>query len=546
MNLRYYQREAMGAVAAGWDCYNSGVLWLGTGAGKTAIAGKLIGQLKGRCLFLADQEELLTQPLRAIQRTSGIIAALEQAKNRASLQSRVVVGSSQTFARKNRRERFRPDHFDYIIVDEAHRGTQRDADICAYFETAKVCGMTATPFRTGVRDLSAHYQTVFYKKPMLDLRAEGFSPPLDTETYPVEIDLSNCRKTTTPDGREYNPDDLDCTITPYLESIARILYERARGRHIIVYLPLIKTSIAFAEILRSVGITARHVDGGSSDREQILEGFDRGEFSCLCNAGVVSIGVDLPRADTYVPLTPMNSPSLYQQRAGRIMRPAPGCIDNLPEKEQSAERKEMIEWSDKPRALVLDFLWQDKKLGVQGPGSLVSEDEGEAKAIQDAARAQRGPVDLDALHKRVQAEREDQLVKALERAITKMSLSKAVTYQQAAYIIGAPADIAHYEPVARWEMDAPTDAQLRVLADAGLDPASIKSKGEASKIMNEIGRRANKRLATMKQIRLLMKLNEKLSPDARYNNPSALTRAEASEIIDTDMARRRAERLAYA
>lgn len=538
---RYYQREARAALGDGFFEFDSGLLHLGTGAGKTSIVAKDIAQTTGRCLFLGDQDELIMQPLRAIQRVGGVIAALEQAKNRAPLSARVVVGSSQTFSRKKRRERFRPDHFSRIYIDEAHRGAKRDKEITDYFETAQRCGMTATPFNSSLRDLSKFYETIFYSKPMPDLSLEGWAPPMEIFHLPVEIDLEGIKV----EKGDYKAEEIDSTITPHLRAIAQLVATYAKGRHIIAYLPLIKTSIAFAAALRDAGVTARHVDGSSADREQILLGFARGDFDALCNAGVVSTGVDLPVADCFLNLSPLHSMSEYQQRAGRTLRTLPGLIDHLPEKEQSDERKELIAWSDKPNTLMFDLLWQHDELGCMNPAHLIATSEEEADAMIKAARRQMSPEDLLALQKRVQAEREDQMVRALERAAVKADMRQAIPFQQAAFLIGSKR-LIEYQPVLRWELQPPSEAQIATLTRWGIDPGTIETKGHASRLMDELGFRIQNRFATLKQVKMVMRINEKLAPEARVVNPARLTVAEASAIIDADVAARQVARLAEA
>lgn len=538
---RYYQREARAALEDGFFEFNSGLLHLGTGAGKTSIVAKDIAHTSGRCLFLGDQDELIMQPLRAIQRVGGVIAALEQGKHRAPRSARVVVGSSQTFSIKKRRESFRPDHFARIYVDEAHRGAKRDKAITSYFETAQVCGMTATPFNATLRDLSKFYETIFYSKPMPDLSIEGWAPPMSIFHLPVEIDLEGL----VVDKGDYKAEDIDSTITPYLMAIARLVAEHAKGRHIIAYLPLIKTSMAFAEALRACGVTARHVDGSSRDRDTILAGFARGDFSALCNAGVVSTGVDLPIADCFLNLRPLHSMSEYQQSAGRTLRTLPGLIDHLPEREQADERKELIAWSQKPDALMFDLLWQHDELGCMSPAHLVANSPEEAEAMIKAARRQMAPEDLIALQKRIQAEREDQMVRALERAAVKADMRQAIPFQQAAFLIGSKR-LIEYQPVLRWELQPPSEAQIATLTRWGIDVRTIETKGHASRLMDELGFRIQNRFATLKQVKMIMRINEKLAPEARVKQPDRLTVAEASAIIDADMAERKVARLAEA
>ncbi len=133
----------------------------------------------------------------------------------------------------------------------------------------------------------------------------------------------------------------------------------------------------------------------------------------MCNAGVISIGVDIPIADAMLNLQPMHSPALYQQRAGRVARVLPGVIDDLPEQNQSAERRERIAWSDKPEFTIFDVLWQHDRLGVMRPESLVCDNPEDAARMFARAKKDLTSEDLQELHRRVQEDKELALVNAI-------------------------------------------------------------------------------------------------------------------------------------
>lgn len=547
---RYYQRDAIREILDGWKKFDSGILSLTTGAGKTYVASRVISATGKRCLMLADQNELVAQPVKALQRFSGIIAAIERGKDRASLNAKTVVGSAQTLIRKDRRERFPRDHFDYIVTDECHRGTSRGAEICEYFNTAKVLGMTATPFRAGLQNLSKWFQTVFYDKPMATMPSkknpgmidEGFAPAIRSIALPIEVDLDEVKTAITPEGKDYKPEDCSAAIAPYYEAIAKIIAARFKRRHIIAYLPLIASSEEFARILRRHGVTACHVDGGSPDREEIIERFSRGEFCCLCNAGVISIGVDIPIADAMLNLQPMHSPALYQQRAGRVARVLPGVVDDLPEQNQSAERKERIEWSDKPEFTIFDVLWQNDRLGVMRPESLVCDNPEDAQRMFARAKKDLTSEDLQELHKRVQEDKEYQLIQAIERAALKNDSRKGVSASEAGVLFGNTA-LAGYVPVARWEMEKPSEAQLAALVRSGIDIHTVTSKGQASALMQETIWRAKCHLATTRQLRYIYRINADRAPEDKIQHPERLTVAEASEAINAEVGRKNAQKL---
>jgi len=541
---RYYQREARAAVKEGLTKHKSGVLHLGTGAGKTAIVAKDIEGIKERCLFLGDQEELLDQPLRAFEEIGGVAAAREQAKIHAPLEARVVVASSQTMIKKARMERFPRNHFDRIYVDEAHRGSDRDKKICDYFETAKRIGLTATPFRATMKDLHKYYETVLYSKPMLDLCAEGFAPPMVMFHLPHEVDLSTCGIAKKFGTSDYLAEDIDSTITPELEAIAALFAEHAQHRHTIAYLPLIKTSEAFAAALRNVGVNAEHIEGGSPNRIQLQQAFKDGKIDCLTNAGVMSTGVDLPIADCYLNLRPLKSMTEYQQSAGRSMRVLPGLIDHLPEKDEADERREYIEWSQKPNTLMFDLLWQNDTLGVMTPAHLVATSEAEADEMNALAKKNLSPEDLIALKLRVQAEREARLTRALEKAAMKAANRHGVSAEHVGALIGSRA-LQGYEPIAEWEWqtDPVSPNQASALVNLGVNLSTVENKGHASKILDELCWRAKNKLCALWQITRIMRINEKRDPEARILAPHMLTYANAQAIIRGESMHQHAQRL---
>ena len=95
-----------------------------------------------------------------------------------------------------------------------------------------------------------------------------------------------------------------------------------------MFLPLIKTSQKFRDILVSKGIRAVEINGTSSDRAEILEDFDAGRYDVLCNSMLLTEGWDCPPVDCIVVLRPTKIRSLYAQMVGRGTRTSPGK-DNL-------------------------------------------------------------------------------------------------------------------------------------------------------------------------------------------------------------------------
>ncbi len=510
VTLRDYQEECKTAVLAAWgeepwhkegDKYRSVLINLATSAGKTVTAGAIINAVKdrGRCLFIADTDELCEQPLIKFRKQFGILAALEKAGDRASRLADVVIGSAQTLCREERLKRFNPDHFRFIFVDEAHRGSDRNKAITDYFTGAKIAGMTATAFRSKLADLSDYYDQVAYELGVFDLIDDGYNAPLKVLTLPVEVDLRQVHQRASADGMDYDKTELDTTIAPYYEKICELVVEHAANRHIICYLPLIKSSREFVHIARNkFNINAYHIDGKSDDRKALLDLFAEGEIQLLANSNLLTTGWDEPRCDCLLNLRPTRSVGLFRQMAGRIGRVLPGVVDGVTDRD---ERKRLIALSGKPDALILDLLWQTERFGLIGPADLIASNTDEREAILLEIRRQSSPENLQELTTKVQEEREERLRKALEEAARKRSMLTDSVEMIAAVLHGRK--VLNYEPVVNWERQPVSEKQKAWLEKQGIDPATSKDRGHASKLMDLLFRRRQKGLAPWRAVQAL-------------------------------------------
>lgn len=75
-------------------------------------------------------------------------------------------------------------------------------------------------------------------------------------------------------------------------------------RKTVVFLPLIKTSEKFCDILNSHGFSAVEVNGESKDRAEIIRDFENGRYNVICNSMLLTEGWDCPAVDCIVVLRP--------------------------------------------------------------------------------------------------------------------------------------------------------------------------------------------------------------------------------------------------
>lgn len=484
--LRPYQQQARERIHAEWENgHTRTLLVLPTGTGKTIVfASVAADQVRAghRVLILAHRGELLEQAADKLQRSTGLVSAVEKADATClNTWFRVVVGSVQTLQRTARLERFPRDYFGTIIIDEAHHAiTDGYRRILDYFGSARVLGVTATPDRGDMRNLGEVFDSLAFEYKLTDAIKEGYLCRIMAQTIPLKLDISSV----TMSGGDYAVGDLGTALDPYLEQIAAEMAQRCKGRKTVVFLPLIKTSQKFRDLLNSHGFRAAEVNGQSTDRKEVLADFDAGKYNVLCNSMLLTEGWDCPSVDCVVVLRPTKVRSLYSQMVGRGTRLSPGKSD----------------------LLLLDFLWMTDKHELCRPADLVCEDRAVARQMTENLAQTGCPEDIEKAavqaSEDVVAQREEALAKQLEEQRRKKA--KLVDPLQYEMSIQAE-DLAGYVPAFGWEAGPPTEQQAAALEKLGILPDAVESAGKASLLLDRLHKRRDEGLTTPKQIRCLEK-----------------------------------------
>lgn len=484
MDLRPYQEAARAAIHGEWDQgHKRTLLVLPTGTGKTIVfAAVAEDQVRRgeRVLVLAHRGELLEQAAQKIGTVSGLGCAVEKAEqSSAGSWYRITVGSVQTLMREKRLDRFEPDHYGTIIVDEAHHilsdSYQRVLD---HFPEANVLGVTATPDRGDMRNLGQYFDSLAYEYRITQAIKDGYLCKIKAQTIPLKLDMSGVGT----QAGDYKAADVGHALDPYLDKIADEMRTYCAGRKTVVFLPLIETSRRFCALLQAQGFRAAEVNGNSEDRAEALADFAAGRYDVLCNSMLLTEGWDCPSVDCIVVLRPTKVRSLYCQMIGRGTRLAPG----------------------KDHLLVLDFLWHTTRHELCRPSCLICESPEVADKMTENLEQAEEAMDLEAAEAIAQtdviAQREEALAKMLEEQRHRKRV--LVDPLQFEYSIQAE-DLSSYVPAFPADMAPPTKKQMELLERRGIFPDEITCFGKAQMIINRLMKRQEDGLTTPKQIRLL-------------------------------------------
>lgn len=304
IQLRPYQQEALDSIPES----GAYVLCLATGLGKSVIFSRV--QRHGRMLILSHRDELVHQPQRYFDCSFGVEQGSE-----ISHGEEVISASVQSLVR--RLEKFNPEDFDVVVVDEAHHSTAPTyRKILDYFKPRLLLGFTATPNRNDGVGLKAVYQDIIYERNLRWGIENGYLSDIHCFRVDIGVDLRHVAQRL----GDYAPDSLDraMNIESANEAVAEAYRLYAKPPALIFC-----ASVAHAKALASKIPGAVAVKGGE-DRSETVQAFSEGKIPCLTNCMVFTEGTDLPNVQTVIIARPTKNVSLYTQMTGRGTRLYPG------------------------------------------------------------------------------------------------------------------------------------------------------------------------------------------------------------------------------
>lgn len=533
--LRDYQADCIAKVLAELRLPGSRTLVvMPTGTGKTVMFAALAEQWtadgRGRVLVMAHRDELILQSAEKIEAIVGVQPEIEKGENYAAEhlagKSPVVVTSVQTMCRPNRHERFTPDEFGLLIIDEAHHATAATyRKVIDYFGAnpeLRILGVTATPDRTDEEALGQIFQTVAKDYEIENAIDDGWLVPIEQRFVEVEsLDLSSVRT----QAGDLQSADLARVMEDEenLHGVVGPTIQLAGDCPTLIFAASVEHAERIAEIVnrhrpKSAAFLCGKTD--TDERRETLAAFSRGEFQFLVNMGLFTEGFDSPRVSVIANARPTKSRSLYAQIAGRGTRPLPGVVDGL---EDAAARRAAIARSAKPSMLLLDFVGNSGRHKLVSTADILGgnfSDDVIETAAETAKRKSAAGEPTSMLSELREAQREKEAAAKRRRAAIKIQASYRAQSVN-------PFDVFDLVPCREpgWHKDRrPTDGQVAALRKFKVPEVEISRMSfcRASQVLDTLVLRAKQDKCTYKQAATLR----------RFGCDVDVTFKEASAMID--------------
>ena len=532
MELRDYQNAAVEACRTDLALHRSVLVVMATGLGKTVVMIDMVRRCLdkgGRCMIVAHRDELIRQPAQRIQTSLGVVPGIEKANEKSQPEDKVVIASIQTLTASvldtNRFEKFRPEEWDLILIDEAHHAvSQSYLKFVRYMQKGndkiRIVGETATPDRGDKVGMHNVFDKCSYEYSMLDGIEDGWLVPVKQVFVTVgTLDYSQIK-----------------TVAGELcgKELAEVL-EEEKNLHGMVW-PTIemvgdRTTIIFSATVRQAELICeiinRHKKGSAEwicgktpmdQRRDILARFASGQIQFVVNAQVLTEGYDNSLVSAIVQMSPTLTRANYVQKVGRGTRPS-----ILPNNSQTAsDRRRMIADSTKPDLMVIDFK------GNAGRHKLVTTFDvlagKDVGSIADrAAKESPSGVLLDPIEEVKLQEAREQLAEEAKQAREKEKLRRAEIKLKSKYTsrpISPFQDMGYTPTAAPQAKEMCSDKQRTFLMNQGVDPAGLTRK-QAGRLIADVMVRRKMGRASLKQEALLKK----------YGMPHDVTAAEAKRMI---------------
>lgn len=317
------QKEALAQLALLRASQESkGLIVSATGTGKTYLAAFDVQSFAPkRMLFVVHREQILQKAKQSFQNVLGgkdsdygILAGTKR-----QVDAKYLFATMQSLAKDETLASFKPDEFDYLIIDEAHRSRAKSyLKILAHF-TPKFClGMTATPERTDELEIYSLFDhNIAYEIRLQDaLQADMLCPfhYVGVKDYEYQGELI----TDTTSLRRLVSEE---RVQHILKQVA--YYETSQQTtHGLIFCSRQEEAKQLADILTQKGHPSQALTNEQSiqARNEAVAKLEQGKLKYLITVNIFNEGIDIPCVNQVIMLRNTQSRIVFIQQLGRGLR----------------------------------------------------------------------------------------------------------------------------------------------------------------------------------------------------------------------------------
>lgn len=293
-----------------------------TGSGKTVtasyIASEMIKRKNGSLLIVCHRIEILQQFAKTLMSFGIHPAFIVAGKPMPMAGHGVYLGMVETLNSRlgTMQERFF-HHYNIklVIADEVHWGSYEKM---VNMIPCHVLGLSATPKATKGRALHTYFNACIVPVKKSDLFATKHL--VIPKTFSIKHDFAGLKLK---NGEFTEKSLLEEFSKPVLyDGVVEQYLRHSKGRKFICFNVNIQHSLQTLERFNEAGISCRHVDGTTpkNERQEIFEGFARGDFLGLLNVSIATTGFDEPSVTCVIVNRATAELTLNEQMNGRGAR----------------------------------------------------------------------------------------------------------------------------------------------------------------------------------------------------------------------------------
>lgn len=292
---------------------NKALIISATGTGKTFLAAfDVLNYSPKKLLFIVHRELIAKKSMDSFKKIIPSKSFGLYTGNKKELHADYIFATRQTLAKDKYLLSFAKDHFDYIIIDEAHHISSPEYNkIMSYFNPKFLLGLTATPERSDDNDILNYFNNnIAYEIRLYDALENNFLTPF---RYFGISDQNSSEDISSFDWE---------TRVNFILGKSKFYGYSGEFLSCVIFVRSIKEAKLMENSLLQRRLKAKSIIGSTKneEREHIIDEFEKGNLNYIITVDIFNEGIDIPCINQVIFLRPTKSTIIYIQQLGRGLR----------------------------------------------------------------------------------------------------------------------------------------------------------------------------------------------------------------------------------